>query len=334
MPDLKEVASEHWEIAPRATSFVPRAVFLPGQLERIRGTQFSTIEEVLRDFRGEFEATHDPVVGFRIKHVNLVDGVLYGQRALRYLREPQRRRFAYLVPEERMSGALYESWNGNRWFGSWLTQDCLTYRLAEQFGAPFTTRMRTTPHEAEYEARLDMRPKRVAHVHFDELVFFHDISHSEHLIGRGIDMRRRLLAGESYDTHPGVFLFRGTSGDRRVLTNEPAIAENFAKRHGFRVLDALNTPLPEILRACAGAQVVAGVEGSQLAHGLVVMPPGSALLVIQPPYRTTSVLKSVTDRQAQRFAFVVGSGRTEEFTVDWDDVDATLDLLASSASSH
>ncbi len=78
--------------------------------------------------------------------------------------------------------------------------------------------------------------------------------------------------------------------------------------------------------ACAGAEVVAGVEGSQLTHGVVAMPEDSTLFVLQPPLRATSVLKLFTDRARQRFSFVVGEGGDTDFRVDIGEVHRTLDL--------
>jgi len=141
-------------------------------------------------------------------------------------------------------------------------------------------------------------------------------------------MRRQLIAalGQPVVEHPGVFLWRGHAGDRRFLNNEAAVAEHLAARRGFTVVDPLKLTVRELVRVCAGARVVAGVEGSQLCHGLAAMAPRSALLVIQPPTRVVSVLKNYTDRQEQVFAFVVGEGNAEQFSIDVSDVDRTLEL--------
>jgi capsular polysaccharide biosynthesis protein len=109
--------------------------------------------------------------------------------------------------------------------------------------------------------------------------------------------------------------------------NEAQIAEALMSRRGFKVLDPMKATVAEIIEACAGARVVAGVEGSHLVHGLISMPPDAALFVIQPPQRVLSVLKHATDRQGQRFSFVVASGGKDEFSVRLDEVERTLDLL-------
>jgi hypothetical protein len=58
----------------------------------------------------------------------------------------------------------------------------------------------------------------------------------------------------------------------------------------------------------------------------MLMPADACLLVLQPPSRVVSVLKMLTDLQGQTFAFIVGEGSSEEFTLNWRELDATLDL--------
>ncbi len=319
---------ERWEIAPAVNGFVQAAKYLPGQIERIRQTEFGHMEDVLRDLRGGYEIVHGATMGFRLRDVDLVNGVLYAPGAVRHLR-PRAGRVPPLYgrPEEVVKGALYETWNGNRWFGCWLLGDCLTYPLAEQIAQPCTTSAPPAGHQREYESVLAMNPRRIANVHFEELVIFHDVPSNEGKRQRAREFRERVIGTRSYDSHPGVFLVRGSAGDKRVLTNEQALCEHLARTRGFRILDPLKSSLDEIARACAGAKVVAGVEGSHLVHGLMLMPKGSALFVIQPPERVCSVLKAAVDSQEQVFSFLVAEGGRDEFTVDPDEVDRTLDLL-------
>lgn len=326
MPDLESAAVDRWTIAPGCKRFVRPARFLPGQLDRIRSAEFGSVADVVRDFRGGYEANQGETLGFCVKQVDLVDGVLYARRAQRNLRPRTRRLPAYAVPREVASGALYESWLGNRWFGNWLSDDCLTYRLAERFGAPVTTLATMEGHVPHYASLLGLRPTPVSRVHFEELIFFGDSSHNEDKEARADQFRDRLVAGARLVEHPGVFLLRGASGAKRILINEKPIAEMLSAKRGFRVLDPSSASVSEIVRCCAGARVIAGVEGSHLVHGLMMMPPNSALFVIQPPDRVVSVLKTITDRQGQTYSFLVGEGAQDRFSVEWDEVDRSLDL--------
>jgi hypothetical protein len=325
-PDLGALARERWEAFPGNLHRVPPAIHLPGQIERIRGTEFNTLEHTIRVLRGDFDAWQEPTWGYRVTDVDLVDGTLFGRGAERRLRPPSRRAPAYRAPREALRGALYESWIGNRWFGSWLSEDCLTYRLAEAAGRPVTTAPEGELHGPVYEALLGMAPRRVEAAHFDEVILFDDLPNNEGKAARARDMRDRLLAGRDLAPVPGVFLLRGQSGARRLLANEREIADRFATEYGFAVVDPMASSVDAITAACGQARVVAGVEGSHLVHGTVMMPQDAVLFVIQPPERALVILKSLTDRQGQVFAFVVAEGGMDGFTADWTEIRRTLDL--------
>lgn len=110
--DVESVAAERWTIAPAMKRFIAPAAFLPGQLERIRGTEFGSIADVCRDFQGRFEAHQGETLGYRLKDVDLVDGVLYASGAIKHLRPRLKRRFAYRHPDEVSIGSLYVSCGG------------------------------------------------------------------------------------------------------------------------------------------------------------------------------------------------------------------------------
>lgn len=325
-PDLESIAVERWVIAPGETRYVRPAKFLSGQLERIRAAEFGTVAEVVRDFRGDFDATQASTLGFRLKNIDFVDGILYGPGTLKHMRRRTHKLPAYVVPTELVSGALYESWIGNTWFGTWLCEDCLTYPLADKYGAVVTTAPVSQGHIAVYEAKLGHRPRRITRAHFQELILFQDGAHNAHKKARADQLRARLVAGIEAAPNTGVFLLRGKSGTRRILINEQEIADKVAATRGFRILDPMTSTVDEIIAACAGARVIMGVEGSQLVHGLMVMPPDASLFVIQPPDRAVSALKVITDRQGQGFSFVVGTGSQDGFSASWDEIDRTLDL--------
>ena len=275
MPDLLEGAQDTWQAAPGGDRHVPPAICLPGQIDRIRDTEFTPLDAVIRSFRGGFDTVEHPTIGYRLENVDLVDGVLYAKGRQRHLRARQSRRLSYPVPREAMRGAMYESWLGNRWFGNWLSDDCLTYMLATAAGLPVTTATAPTGHVPRYETLLQMTPQRRQSVHFDELILFDDLPNNAGKARRARDMRDRLLAGRTTSPVPGVFLLRGKTGDQRVLENELKIAEHLAATRGFSILDPTTASVDQIADLCGQAAVIAGVEGSHLVHGLAMMPPGA-----------------------------------------------------------
>ncbi len=326
---LAEMAVERWEIAPAEVMNVPPAIILPGQVERITRTEFAPLDVVLASLAGNPAEQVGPTTAYRLRDVDLVDGVLYLGGLTLHLRARTRRLPLYRRPKRQGSGSLYETWVGNRWFGNWLLDDCLSYRLAEGTGAPVTTMPISGGHVPRYEELLDMTPRRIEDAHFDELIVFHDYANNSHRKARAQYMRRRLLKGRVPKPNPGIFLFRGRSGDLRVMENEEEIAKRMQSERDFRVMFAENCSVDELMDACGGARVIAGIEGSQLTHGIAVMPPGGTLFTIQPADRATTAMKLLTDRWQQRFAAVVGIGEARSFRAEWDEVALTLDRIES-----
>lgn len=323
-----ETAAERWEISPACEIHFPAAVMIPGQLERIRRTEFGTLGVVRAMFLGDLNPHIGPTMAYRFRGVDYVDGVIYSGGAELHLRARERRAPAYRQPSVSISGSMYETWLGNRWFGNWLTDDCETYALAAAAGQPLTSAGPGTEHVERYETLQGMAPARIGNAHFDELVLFDNRFNNEGRIARAAARRARLVRGVSAEPGPGIFLLRGETGDRRVLSNEAELAEHLVRRHGFRVMLPAEQTADALIAACARAPVVVGVEGSHLTHALVSMAKGGALLTIQPPERVTAALKLVCDRMGLRFGVLVAEGGADTFRVSLEDVERTLDLLA------
>lgn len=323
-------AAECWQIAPPEMVHVRPALALPGQLERIRATVFADLPHVVAAMTAEGEIGEDATVAWRLKGVDLVDGVLYHGGGEHHLRPRQRRLGFAARPRRETSGALYETWTTNRWFGSWLMEACVAHGLAAAEGRPVTTSNAPAAgsHQARYEELAGMAPQRIAgDVHFTSLVMFEDHANNSHKAGRAKALRRRLLAGRNPAPLPGVFLLRGHDGDRRLLVNERELADSLAERRGFLVIDPLKSNVDDLIDACGSARAIVGVEGSQLVHGITVAPEGAAIVPIQPPERVAATLKQQADRLGQRFGLLVAEGSDSEFRLNPDELAATLDLF-------
>lgn len=331
--EMAAAAEEQWQIAPAEVRRVPPVIILPGQAERITRTEFTTLPLLIQSLAGDPVEEIAPTTAYRLSDVDIVDGVLYSHGVSVHLRA-RRHRMALGHLEGLADGALYETWVGNRWFGNWLLDDCLTYRLAADLGHPVTTMPERGGHVPRYEELLGISQHRIADAHFNHLVLFDDHANNSGRIARAQDMRQRLISPASEGDPSGVFLLRGRSGDQRLLVNETEIAERLARQHGFRVMFAEDHSVDELANACRSARIVAGVEGSQLNHGIAAMPPGGTLLTLQPPDRATTAMKLLTDRWQQNFAMVVGQGEAHSFRIAWDDIDRTLDLIDSTIAKN
>lgn len=327
MRDLTDRAYDSWQVSPAETRAVPPAICLPGQAERITRTEFAPLTAVVKSLQGDPAEQIPATMAYALRDVDFVDGVLYAEGSELHLRRRARSPLAHRRPQRSMSGAMYETWVGNRWFGNWLLDDCLTYRLAEEVGKPVTSMPPRAGHVPRYEELLSMSPQRIGDVHFDELILFDDHANNSGRMARAQDMRQRLQVGHDPKPNPGVFLYRGRSGDARILDNEDEIAGNLQDRYGFRIMHPEDHSVDELVDACGATAIVAGVEGSQLNHGMAVMPPGGTLLTLQPADRATTAMKLLTDRWQQRFALLVGIGTSQGFRVSWDEVQRTLAMI-------
>jgi len=326
--DIKEFASRSWQLAPAETRLLPPATFLPGQLERVTGYEF-----VPDDFRcqmyGGIEIQHAATVAYLVEDAHFIDGVLYKGVAQTVCGSPRHRIPRLHVAQEIARGAVYCTPGGERYFGQWLLDDCVTYPLACNEGTPLTTATTLSDHATVYERCLGMNPCRVEAAFVRKLVVFDDFGQNANKRARFRSLSARLEALTPGVPHPGVFVIRGTRGSRRVLKNEDAVARHLQETRGFRIVDPMQLDVPAILSACAGARVIVGIEGSHLVHALLLMQQTQSLLIIQPPFRFSTGLKDVANREEVQFGFVVGHQDGIDFTVDIDEVERTLDLLAA-----
>jgi hypothetical protein len=326
VPEVFSEATSSWEISPGTETLARRAFFLPGQIERVKGWTF-THEHPGREMLGGDVARHAPTRAFLLENVWLLDGTLYRGSARTFLLARAGRMPRLEAEVEIKHAALYCSAIGNKYFGNWLMDDCVTYQLAAAEAVPITTDQAVSLHVLGYEDWLGMRPTRVGNAFFHRLTVFQDFGQNRSKHARFRAVGEALRAHVKWTPHPGVFILRGQGGLRRVFRNELEVAERLRDRRGFRIVDPTAAGVSEIVAACAGARAVVGIEGSALVHGVVGLQPGGAVLALQPPNRFVTVYKHLTDREGQNFGFVVGSSIGEDFSVDPDEVERTLDLF-------
>jgi len=325
MSSLESTAVKTWEIAPGETAIAPPAYFLPNQLERVSGWAFAS-EHPRRSMEGG-HAVHGATRGYLLKEVWLLDGSLYKDNAHTWLLPRSSRLPQVRVESEIDRGALFCTAMGNKYFGQWLMDDCVAYSMAAAEGVPVTTGQSVNIHTKGYEDWLGMKPLRLNSAFFKELVVFDDVGQNRHKHLRFRAMKELLLSHVKANSHPGVFILRGGTGELRLLHNELELAEHFREHRGFRILDPSKVDVPTIVSICAGARTVIGVEGSGLMHGILALQQGGSVLTLQPPDRFVKVYKDLTDRDYQHFGFVVGHAEGKGFRIDPIEVEHTLDLF-------
>lgn len=329
---LESLSVKSWQIAPANTTISKKAFFLEGQLDRVTGTAYTDDPQAM--MQGGITIEHEPTRAYLLNNIWLINGSVYKglNRFLFHDRTKLSTKMNYFPPitvdTEIKNASLYSSFDGNEFFGLWLTDDCTSYKLAAAEGIPITTDIFTSPHMLEYEKLLGMNPYRTNSAYIKDAVFFDDNwGNNKKKQDLFNENKATLLSKFSGNSHPGVFILRRNSGKTRIMLNEIEIAEQLQEKYGFKIVDVTKQTVNEIISACVGAKIVVGIEGSHLMHGLMVLEPGASVLTLQPPNRFCGVLKITTDMQDLQYGFVVGIQKEENFYINLEEVERTLELF-------
>ena len=136
-------------------------------------------------------------------------------------------------------------------------------------------------------------------------------------------------------THPGTMIFRGTSGNNRLLSGQSRVLINeeeiaiYLQSIGFNIVDPAKQSAKEIAENISGARIVISNEGSHTPHGLYPMANNGTLINILHPFHFNNVLKGETDCMNLNYAFMVGEACECGFRVSMDTLKKTLDLVSA-----
>ncbi|CAM2011200.1 glycosyltransferase family 61 protein [Acanthopleuribacter pedis] len=307
------------------------AVFLPEQLGKVQAVQEETTLtfEQARIFGGEVE--HGATEVYHLHNAKVVNGYIYSDEG-RVVVTPQRERGLALRTGLRVEKALLaSSYNGNRYFGHWLSDDCTRALIGDVYGPPLFTGTRWTAHQHDYRRMLGIEAPPTEVVLVETLSVIPDVGQNAFKRQRLKMIREKMRLYPGQRCGHGVFITRGTSGRRRLLRNEQQVADHLA-RYGFDIVDPTKESLTQMMHKIKDAALVVGVEGSHLVHGVFAMAQGGALLTLQPPNRFNNVLKDLTDALGNRYGFVVGDARGDDFEIDINAMMMTLDLMSQQMS--
>jgi len=322
-----ELSARSWQIAPACRRTEPPCLFDEADLARVTGYALASSAEIERPRLRGGPLEHGATRAYLLRDVSLMDGHLFCPGMTYELSDGPVPWTGHEPQSERDQAVLASTHYGFRFFGHWVGDDLPLRLLAAEFGEPVTWDQPPTPHQRDYARRLDVEVEALGATHFGELIVIDDRGQNADKRRRLSLLRERLRRPLPSESHPGVMLLRGLTGERRLLHNEDAIAERL-RRRGFTIARSGDPCTAELIDACAGAQVVVGVEGSQNAHGLLGVADGGTMLALQPPQRFGNVYKDRCDCLGLRYGFVVGHAQADGgFTIDADALERLLDRL-------
>ena len=327
---LVDAAIRSWVVAPGCDTVVPSSIFPEGELQKVIGVpEYDSIVNQMALAIGGAQH-HVPTIAHDFANAVLCDGHLYTSRLRHTLISRRQPSFAIGNVVGPSDAVLVTSLSDTEYFGHWMF-DCLPRMLtAKDIGTPVSAHPGLSESQHQYLRLLGLEAAEFRNAYFTRITVLEDHGQTEYKRQRYAQLRNRARAmTRAPERNRGVMLLRGTSGVRRHLVNESEVMESVLKR-GFRIIDPLQTPVTEIIAACLDADIVMGVEGSQLVHGQMWMSTTGTLLSIQPPTRFTTVLKDRCDCEGIRYAFLVGDPLTaDEFSVDVNAVNRLLDRIES-----
>jgi len=278
---------------------------------------------------------HAATIAYQLSDVQLHDGCLY-KRAMKLpltaakvsgLRTNTLSNQLSNQTEKHSEAALACTFSGNRYFGHWMTDDVTLTLAAQQIAEAIRTSQELTAHQVDYSNLLEIAATPVHQAYFKRLIVIQDFGQNQFKRERYEYIRSKLRTVPSRQSGQKVMLLRGNSGVRRSLVNETEIAE-FLSSHGFIIVDPQRLSVNEILFETLGAEIIVGVEGSQLAHGLFALRAAGTILTLQPPNRFNNVFKDYTDCLGLNYSFVVGNPVAGGFEIRIEDLVRTLDMVS------
>lgn len=328
----EEVASEKVVICPEERNPVAAAIHLNGQLDRVTGVDsYSSFE--LENLRLAGRDRLDvATVAYRIDGAVFSSGRLLTGRMRHDQGGAQRTRPFAKVTGELDTAVLPLSSFATMYFGHMIFDGGATALMAPDFGQSYVDAKVAADmagHVSRYWDLFGLSYEAVGDVRIRHAWIFEDRGMNSHKIARleNLSARVRALPG-TRDGH-GIFIRRRGWGAHRAPANEAALEDFFAAQ-GYEIIDPRHLTVDQIVARARGAQVLVGVEGSGMTHGMLAMAPGTSLIMLFPPWRLNNMMKDYADGLGMKYGFVVGEGRGEDYYINPDEILRTIDLVQSS----
>lgn len=329
--DYRGICEKHWVIENGSVNNTRPAIMIPGQLDKVTGVHKETTlsQEYIRIRGGRVE--HAPTIAYDLGRSFLRGPTLYKGPIKKSLQPGPEKFYLNYAPVEIKEGAIACSYNGNRYFGHWLTDDITQGYLASEYSLPITTQRIQYQHEPGFSNIFNYHPDQIHNANINKCIVFQDFAQNASKRRRYEILRDCVCAQFPPSNFPGAMILRGKSGKGlRLLENESEIAE-ICESRGFVIIDPQNLTVEQVMKNLSGTNVVVGVEGSQLAPAVYALKVGAAIVTLQPPNLFNNVFKDYADCLDMHYGLLVGSARPMGFHIDIEEFQRTLDLIMGEA---
>jgi hypothetical protein len=304
---------------------VQPALFVPEQLSRVTRCAFrTTVEDELEKLTAT-EAMSGPPVAIEFSEAAVFGGQIFsgGRRYQISLSPPYR---AALGPVRDLGEVvLAQSRAGSTVFGHWLMDDCAARELPEAQGHTVAITRPPWTDSPRYEELFGQVWEEIPAFTARRLTLLIDLGFSRNKAER--HQRLRDHVRRALGPGPGgvVYLARGPSGHRRDMANETELRARL-EAAGVTVIEC-ESDSEALIRRCLDANLILGVEGSQLCHAIYLLAERGAILTIQPPDRFCNAHHDWSRHLGIRYGTVIGKHVEDGWIADPDEVLAMIDAL-------
>jgi Glycosyltransferase 61 len=326
---LCSVASEIEELCPQEISSQRQSYYLPDDLTKITGTFHGIQKEHILaeiDIATSVAVTHAAALAFHLKDATIFDGSIYAGNHKIFVTN-QRSAGSHSSHFEK--AAVVSTEYGSKYFGHWLSDDCLQHQLAANLALePLALASANYPHKRYYEKYFGQSWSPQGRSRVDHLVVFQDFSQGSLKRARYQVLRTELAKRLTSVNDEGmIYLRRGKIGSPRYIQNESEIEESLSKL-GFIIVDS-GDPNPEkTLRLMMGAKLLVSMEGSHLMPSIFTMRQNGGIIILQPPDRFNCVFRGIADAIGIRFGFVIGTKDKDGARFDISDIMKVIESIS------
>lgn len=308
----------------------PPSIFLENEFDKVIAVQGETTFDVERCRITGGPTTHAPLKRYEFKDAFIFDNGLCVSEGtfLRYGRLPHREILTKSVHE--LDKAVFcAAPPSMRYFGHWLMESCCTALLQRDNEDLILPTPANWPDTKSYVDYFDFKPAQGSVFRVKNASLYEDFAQGQSHRARYGELRRRLRQKFPDENGRGkrFYLKRGPAGAVRHCVNEAAIIERLQK-DGFEVLDIEKESIENVLRRGMDADLIVTMEGSNQAHGVLMLRERGLLVAIQPADRFSAVYRGRTAAMNIEYGFVVAEKANNEggYRLDEDALMRTLDL--------